>query len=309
MKANHAQGKRNVDDWYIGFNHAGNADDAIPALASACAEYALELNAEKTASISAGGSFEAVWPSDLKKNKISTDPLKQKVSIEHFFAISFDYADKYKNQNVLDFAVKISRSIKISKKNWDLYETFILNAARASELVLPACAGVLINYFKLHYPLSMNRIKKLIDDTIQEHAPLGHHGEVSWALFLAKELSIKLDKLSAKAISRLESSICALLALDMHNKGLIPIGLNLSRWLQEMNVDSLCTEMWLLSYEAEIKGWLPVGTPSHVDNHPQFKLLKSRKISFYDEKASVMPLKGDKQLKVIAGLAKLSASL
>jgi hypothetical protein len=39
---------RNIDDWYIGFDNAGEAEDAIATLATGCRMFELELNADKT---------------------------------------------------------------------------------------------------------------------------------------------------------------------------------------------------------------------------------------------------------------------
>ena len=39
---------RNIDDWYIGFDNAGEAEDAIATLATGCRTFELELNADKT---------------------------------------------------------------------------------------------------------------------------------------------------------------------------------------------------------------------------------------------------------------------
>jgi hypothetical protein len=39
---------RNVDDWYIGFDTAGQAEDAIATIAAACRTYQLEIHPDKT---------------------------------------------------------------------------------------------------------------------------------------------------------------------------------------------------------------------------------------------------------------------
>ena len=58
-----------------------------------------------------------------------------------------------------------------------------------------------------------------------------------------------------------------------------------------MNADELYGENWLLSYEANIRGWLPT-TPDHVAADPNFGWLKSLGVSFYDL-AAVVPTESE----------------
>ena len=50
-----------------------------------------------------------------------------------------------------------------------------------------------------------------------------------------------------------------------------------------MTQDALYDEHWLLSYEANIKGWLPsLGAADHVAADPNFGFLKANGVHFYD---------------------------
>ncbi len=53
-----------------------------------------------------------------------------------------------------------------------------------------------------------------------------------------------------------------------------------------MNEGGLTSNMWLLAYEAELKGWLTGATP-YVDAHPYFSELKKRGVSFYNVNKNV----------------------
>ncbi len=53
-----------------------------------------------------------------------------------------------------------------------------------------------------------------------------------------------------------------------------------------MNSDSLCSSMWLLAYEADVKGWLP-SPHNHVALHPFFAPLKRKGVFFYDTRKNV----------------------
>ena len=59
-------------------------------------------------------------------------------------------------------------------------------------------------------------------------------------------------------------------------------------WQAAMTRDELVGRLWLLSYEANVKGWLPsVVAGDHVSADPIFKFLKDAGVHFYDDQASL----------------------
>ena len=124
------------------------------------------------------------------------------------------------------------------------------------------------------------------EEVVRNGAPMAFHAEVAWALFLAKALSIRLSSQSLAPVTELESSACALVALDLRSRGLIDGELETGLWQQSMNEAGLTSNMWLLAYEAELKGWLHGATP-YVAAHSYFSELRKRSVSFYDTKKNV----------------------
>jgi hypothetical protein len=299
---------RNVDDWYVGFDTAGQAEDAIAAIATACRTYQLEIHPDKTRSAHAGTVIDAVWPTTLRQTPFRQSVYPQGQDIEHFFALAFDYANENPNQNVLDFAVKRTMSVKVHPANWHRYETYLLKAVRSNSTTIPAVVQIFASYNELSYPLGITRISKLISDLIRRCAPTGSHAEVSWALFLAKALKITLTASDVRPVSGLESSVCALIALDLRSLGLINGALDTSLWQQSMNTAGLKSNNWLLAYEANIKGWLPIVAPDYIDTHAHFSVLKKYGISFYDVKRNVKRIKTRKPKGVSPALAEYLAA-
>ena len=86
----------------------------------------------------------------------------------------------------------------------------------------------------------------------------------------------------------MESSVCALILLDLLDMGLVEAGYSTAALAARMTSASLWDENWLLAYEADLKGWLPSaeGT-NHVDASPWFRVLKERNVQFYDRKKNV----------------------
>jgi hypothetical protein len=286
---------RHVDDWYIGFDNAGNAEDAIANIAAACRTFELELNGEKTRTFNASSFVDSVWPTELREYKFQKKQKGQEKSLEHFFIKAFHYAKEYPTQNVLNYAVKRTQGLVIFEENWRGYETFLLKIARSNMTSIPSVVKILVSYNNDGYEIDKNRVVKLIEDLIRINGPVAHHAEVAWALFLAKALKLSLSEAAANVVSELESSVCALLALDLQQNGLFDVPLNTYLWQQSMNTNGLVSNMWLLAYEAEFKGWLQ-GTPRNfLSSHRYFGFLKSKKITFYDIKKNVTHIRSKKR--------------
>ena len=91
----------------------------------------------------------------------------------------------------------------------------------------------------------------------------------------------RLHRGTITALNTTENSVVAILACDAHAKGLART-LDPNQWAARMNTQDLRSEEWLLSYEANVQGWL--GTPSgadHVMADPEFGLLKANGVHFY----------------------------
>jgi hypothetical protein len=214
--------------------------------------------------------------------------------LQHYFIKAFQLAHDFPNDNVLDFAVKRTRGFRVNKQNWTIFESCILKAARANATVIPAVAQILVSYNYYGYELGRDRIGKLIEDLISRNAPLAHHAEVAWALFLAKGLRIRISTKASRAVSGLENAICALLMLDLRARGLVHGPLDTGLWEMSMTSQGLLSHMWLLAYEADLKGWLRGSPINFVTADRYFGILKKRRISFYDEIKNVIDIKRER---------------
>ena len=281
---------RYVDDWFIGFDGAGEAEDAVSFLAKACSEYELEINDEKTMVVDPIDPSEELWPVELREHVFRNSTSQQARDIKHYFTKAFHFASESRDQNVLDYALKRVRSVSILKDNVPLLESYVVRAARANPVAFPIAAQILINLKYQGFVLSKSRTEKLVYDVISDSALVGRHGELSWALFLAKCLSISVPDSVIKNVLEVESSVCALITLDLIEMGLVNASVDTSFWRSFMTADALKSNMWLLAYEADFKGWLP-SPHNHVDTHVFFKELKSRGVHFYDKKKNVPTFK------------------
>ena len=217
---------RFVDDWFVGHNTAKSAEAAISGLAQACAEFELELNLEKTSVIDAKGEIMETWPSDLLAhavpNEITNDQTKH---LNRFFSQAFSLANAHPSSNVIDYALKVARSFRISKRSYPLFESFVLRAARAYPITLPVVTQILVNYRLQGAPISIDRCRKLIEDELSKSVALRHTAEVAWVIFLAKALRVKLSVETLKSICAVDNSVWALLVMSPKENVYFPLSL------------------------------------------------------------------------------------
>jgi hypothetical protein len=191
----------------------------------------------------------------------------------------------------------MTRQFRITHADWHTYESFLLKAARANATVIPAVVQILVSYNANGYDLGRDRVTKLVEDLIGKNAPLAHHAEVAWALFLAKGLRVSISRKSTQAVSGLENSVCALLILDLRARNLIQGPLDTALWELSMTGQGLLSHMWLLAYEADLKGWLTGSAANFVENDRYFSILKRRRISFYDVRRNVLHIRKERPTK------------
>ena len=288
---------RNVDDWYIGFDNAGQAEEAIAVLAAAARDYELEIHPEKTRVINAATEAQAIWPTALRQSAISSEYSAQAKTIDHYFAQAFHYAAKYQGQNILKFAVSSLRSVDIRKDNWRQFETYLLKTARANATTIPMVVHLFALYNAKGYAVKKERVAKLIKDTIAKCGPSAAHHEIAWTLFLAKMLRITISADWIKPVTKLESSVCALILLDLRQMGLIDGAFDVSVWTQAMTVKGLESNLWLVAYEADLKGWLTPPVANFVQNHPYFAELQKHNVSFYDKERGLKNIRRSRPKK------------
>jgi hypothetical protein len=288
---------RNVDDWYIGFDNAGQAEEAIAVLAAAARDYELEIHPEKTKVVNAATEVQPVWPTALRLNPISAEFSQQSKTIDHYFAQAFQYAAEHKDSNVLRFAVNLLRSVDILKVNWPQFETYLLKAARTNATTIPMVVHLLALYHAKGFPLRKERIAKFIKDTIAKCGPSAGHYEIVWTLFLSKMLRITLPADWVAPVTKLESAVCALVLLDLRHMGLIDGEIDVSLWTQAMTSTGLESNLWLVAYEGDLKGWLTPPVAGFVQNHPYFAEVRRRNVSFYDNERRLTNVRRSKPRK------------
>lgn len=224
------EGLRYIDDYYFFFNSLSEAEEALPKLHRITKQYELEINPEKTIIYPLPSSLEFIWTSEIR-NYIFHDSIKrQRTDLVTFFSKAFEYSKKYPNEYVLKYALARVKNVLINQQNWGLYESLILNSMIAEPSVIPIVLEIFLAYRSMGYSLNFKKIEKTINNNIGYYSKLGYGYEVSWSLWLAKSLEIKVSRTAAKELSLIDDPFARLTALNLRNSGLISTGLNVSDW-------------------------------------------------------------------------------
>lgn len=280
-------GVRKVDDYEFGCKSYSQAEEILAILQECLKEYELEINFEKTRIIKLPIQFEPSWISELRHYEIRDTPITQRNDLVQFFSRVFELSSQYPKESVLKYAIRRLRYEKIlDSDNWSLLESFLLQCAMSEAGVIQAVLELLVDHNPNKYPLSLNMIKDVLNYVVANAIPLGYTNETAWALWGLIHWNLQIDAQAANVLSATSDTVVALLSLDASSRGLIPNGLNTNLWESYMTSDDLYEKQWLLSYEANKKGWLPTfgGLPDHVAADPNFGFLKMNDVYFYDEK-------------------------
>ena len=282
------RGHRFIDDYELGFRTRTEAEEAFHRLETILADYELALNPRKTEVLQLPCYLEPPWVSALRSFTIRTSSSGQQGDLFRFFDLAFELHAEHSGDPVLQFAVGRLRHLTVDPSNWDLFQRLLLDTAVPEPAVLPHVLELIISRTNAGATPALAEIEEVVNTLIIDHSGLPHSSEAAWALWACLALGITVSTDAVTAVSRCEDSVVALLALHCESQGLVATPLNKSLWSVHMNQDGLCERHWLLSYEANVKGWIPsLGGGDHVSGDLNFGFLKAAGVSFYDTTLAV----------------------
>jgi hypothetical protein len=297
------RGLRHVDDYEIGFRTLAEAEATLTELQGLLAEYELHLNPRKTGIVEGPIPLDEKWVVELRhfpfRGATPTGQLNDAVA---FFSRAFELTKEHPQHAVLRYAIVTAQRWVFPKAGWWTFQGLIFNATTADPGILPVAIVLLERHLGAGQTVNKAAARKVIEETIARHAPLGHGSEVAWALWTAIQFDVDLPDDAAARVSAMEDDVVALLALDANARGrFAPHALDTTKWLQLVGLpNALNDEHWLLAYEANRKGWLPCGA---VARHAFFSVLEQNQISFYDPRRRLVELKGPAAAVPGGGLA------
>lgn len=280
-------GFRYVDDYYLFFETYTAAEAALAHLVRSLKDFELQINFEKTKICRTEDLEEDSWTHVLRSFSIATEGHRQRSDINHYFERARELAKRYSDESVMVYALRRAESVIVRKENWAPFEAQLCLAAAAHPVALQTVARILSTYSKLGYQLDRSRLTRLVNSLLGEHAPLEHHSEVAWCLWICKELGLSISQANIDLVAEMNSAVCALILLDLAASGSLAKSPPASKWKVVERPDALWEDSWMLSYEAGVRGWV---SDTHIQADPHFNELRSRNVRFYDPSATLAPL-------------------
>lgn len=279
---------RYIDDYYFYFSTRADAELVLKFLQSLLSDHLLSVNDEKTSLREFPFSTDPAWVVSLRSLKATcfkddTEP-EQEGDIRQFFSAAFDWAEQYPKGEVMKFAVRTLYGAKISDSNWDYFEAWIIKMGLYDPYTLPEICTILFTNRKR---VRKKSVQAFIHQLLEKHLSKRHSFEVSWTLWLARIMQIKIKTSLATKIFDSNDVVSILLGLDLKNKGIIGKRVKTSHLNIELNTEALMDNRWLLAYEAGIKGWLKPTKANikYMTSHPFFSKLQKGGVTFYNDSA------------------------
>jgi Reverse transcriptase (RNA-dependent DNA polymerase) len=294
---------RYVDDLLVGLDDSQTADTMLAKLSAALYEYELELNAEKTSVHGIGFGHSPEWVHFIRSFEVSDRPARQREDLDSFFEQAIHLSDGNPRDNVLLFAARRAASFKILGENWNHLVRWLLYISRRSS----TCLSFVVQHLSVSHAngklLPLNEVRVYIQGQLPNRAEAAHTAEVAWLIFWARELGISIGNTVLERVLNLRSSACALLVLDMANRGLIAGKIDTTFWQSFATVNGLKSEMWLVAYEATRKAWWPRPKGNaYITSHQYFAELWSRDVQFYESARKSRPQVGPKFFQMLSAL-------
>jgi len=273
-------GLRFMDDFELCFADHAAAEQALAIMQEELLQFELRLNPRKTALLAPPINLEPEWISELRRFEIRNNS-GQRGDLIAYFDMMTRFLHAYPNEHVSKYGLRRFKAFKPNPINLEILQSMLCHTGVAEPGSIREVVEALIFLRSAKFKLDAQIVGETLSAVLKSSTPLGHHYEASWALWGALQFGTALDQDVATALSSTDNSVVAILALDAASRGLVS-NLDVNRWQSRMTPQDLREEEWLLSYEANVHGWLPtVGGGDHVAPDGEFGLLKSRQVRFY----------------------------
>lgn len=284
------EGYRYTDDMEYYFSSSEEAERALNVLTKILKKYGLDINNSKTKVIKIPQILEPEWVYYFKKyefRKNKSDKSKaiylQNTDIKEFFSTAFKYKNQTEEKGILNYAIKVLRNVVVHKKNWDMFESLLLQSIFVDSSIIPTVFETIEGYKYRGYPLNYERLTKFINILIKDNIELRNDFEVSWSLSFASKLNIPIEENVSTKLLDSENSIINILVLILDNKGLLQGNIDFSHYKTLLIKDSLYDENWLFYYECCVHGWLGRNkNDQDLKKDRFFKQLVNLNITFVD---------------------------
>jgi len=277
------RGLRYMDDFELYYADPTAAEHGLALLQETLLEYELRLNPRKTTVEQAPLGIEPEWVHVFRNFSFSSKQRTQAKDLIRYFDALTKYLRENPKDHIVKYALARIRELPVHNANWNLYQALLANAVTVEPGAVDNYIDILICSHNRGSAPTQQLTESTLNAIVRTSAPLGHHHELVWSLWGILSFRLSIQQEAAEAVSKVDNSLVALMALDAERNGLVPGGLDRAKWESRMTQGDLYDDQWLLSYEGNVKGWLPsMGVGDHVGTDQCFGYLKRLGVEFYE---------------------------
>lgn len=276
-------GYRHVDDFTLFFDTETEASKALAVLFEALSTYELKPNIQKTRIMRVSQSSMESWVHNFDTFEFSQNRISQRRDLHRFFDLAFALAERYDDENVMQYALRRVETEIVKAHNWDVFSAYLMRCMDAFPNTIPECVTIVETYHRYIRKPDFDKKpwQKFVSAQVIYHAPFEKHSEVAWLLWLALRLELSVNRDAVKALEQMKSSVCLCICLALESKKLLKKPLAKGKLPDITDRSSLYGPYWLLVYESAVQNWLST-SKTIVQNDRYFRELLALDVKFFD---------------------------
>lgn len=216
---------RHVDDYWIGGDSINECEAHLHRLRVGLGEYQLDINEAKTRIVPLAQAIGEAWPSELKREIAERfDPDWRRVlraeDVTALLAQIVDRAVSSHDDGIIKYAIRQIDRARAWPYRWDVLEPFLAHAAIQFPHSFDYVARVIAWRARLGERLDTALWKDVTLSVATSAAALGHDSELVWALWLMKELKLKITIRQLEQFTKTSGPLVLALLAHMTVRGL-----------------------------------------------------------------------------------------
>lgn len=277
---------RLVDDMYIGCDNLDEANGLLSGIRDAIRSFELDINENKTTILNASDDLEFFWPVTIRRelNTFSGEYDRSKrTDLIHVLDEILRITNDNRDDGIVKYAIRKIDELEIWDAYWEVLEPFLVRVA----INFPHCWDYVARVVAWRARLVDVDAKlwtEVVHRTIRQNGNSGHDSEISWALWLLKELKGPIDQAALELVFKRCGPFAVLLALDVHAGGKAAYKIPREDLLDRLGDQPMLGSNWLLAYEADRQFGLKIKS-KNIQGSPFFKQMYDDDVSFYDREA------------------------
>ena len=292
---------RFVDDYYIFVKDSSNINNILATFRQELAKYGLLLNENKLQIIEGPFIYGKPWVEHMKAyTHLRPQILLEKAIIEY---------RSFQDVSIFKYALKVIRTKYFTKVEWQDIEPIIINIW----VRFPNLSNIISLIFKNNEDkINKQLLKKSIYRIVETNLLLKNDEEVIWAVWICKQLNIKISQMYIKKILESDNWLAIIVILDIisgrKNENSIKdiinkfrVRLYIEYFKDDENKNEMFSSIWLLAYEADKNKWLNTSSSENfcvIKNYEFFNKLKTLGIDFYDSDYSYEKISNKSKSKI-----------